>query len=171
MEIGGSGGGMIDSVLRFFVEDQWNYQLIEPGSAVRAGYRGVHGTWICTARAEAVSRDASGSRRFLFTAGMGMNIAPHQRAVVMEYLTRVNCGLPVGGFVMDLDTGDVRFKVGVDVPDGVLTIAMVRAAAYTCVQALDRYFPGLLAVIHGGLSPQAALARVVMQPVEGAASR
>lgn len=168
MEIGGSGGGMIDSVLRFFVEDQWHYQLLEPGNAVRAGYRGEHGTWICTARAEADARFASSSLRFLFTAGMGMNVAPLQRPVVMEYLTRVNCGLPVGGFVMDLNTGDVRFKVGVDVPDGVLTTAMVRSAAYTCVQTLDRYFPGVIAVIHGGLSPEAALARVEMEPVEGA---
>jgi hypothetical protein len=102
---------------------------------------------------------------------MGMNIAPQQRPAVMEYLMRVNCGLPVGGFVIDVDTGDVRYKVGIDAPDGILPTSMVRAAAYTCVQAMDRYFPGVISVIHGGLSPEAALARVEMQPVENATTR
>ena len=165
MEVGGSKRGMIESIVRFFNEDQWNYQILEPGNAIRAGYRGEHGTWICIARAEAESR------RFLFSAGMGMNNAPQYRQAVMEYFTRVNCGLTVGAFLMDLNTGDVRFKAGIEAPDGTISTETVRATAITCVQAMDHYFPGVIEVIRGRLTPEAALARVENQPVEGTPAR
>jgi hypothetical protein len=156
----GNGQPILDIVLRFFQEDQWNFQQIDDKPIIRAGFRGEHGTWVCFARAD------EENQRFLFHSTMGLNIPPQYRTAVAEYLTRANCGLPLGNFEMDLDTGDIRFKTSIETPEGGLTTAMVRALAYANVRSMDHYFPGVLAVVHGGLSPEAALARAETQVVE-----
>jgi len=160
MQTNGSGPLLLDVVLRFFQEDQWNFQTIEGKSLIRAGYRGEHGTWICYVRVE------EENCLLLFHSSMGLNIPPEYRSAAAEYLTRANLLLPVGNFEMNMDTGDIRCKTSVETPEWELTVAMVRALAYANLRAMDRFFPGLLAVIHGGLSPASAIARVESQAVE-----
>lgn len=156
----GNGQPLMDVVLRFFQEDQWHYQIDNLKSAARAGHRGERGTWICHAKVD------QKNQRFLFYTMMGVNIPVEYRGPVAEYLTRVNHHLTLGSFEMNMDTGDIRFRVGVVTPEGELSVAMVRAMAYASVRSMDLYFPGVLSVVHGGLSPEAALARVEAQPVE-----
>jgi hypothetical protein len=160
MESHGNGQSFMDVVLRFFQEDQWNFQQIGDKPVIRSGFRGEHGTWVCFAQ---VNEE---HQRFLFHSIMGLNIPVQYRAAVAEYLTRVNYGLPLGNFEMDFETGDVRFKTSIEIPEGELTIAMVRTLAYANVRNMDHYFPGVLAVVHSGLSPEAALARAEVQMVE-----
>lgn len=160
MELNGDGQSLMDIVLKFFEEEQWNFQKIENKPVIRAGYRGERGTWVCYAQVD------QENRRFLFYSLMGLNIPVQLRSAVAEYLTRVNYGLPIGNFEIDMDTGVVRFKTSVEVPEGELTVPMVRVLAYTNVRTIDHYFPGVLAVVHSGLSPEAARARVEVQPVE-----
>ncbi len=160
MESNGNGLSLMDVVVRFFREDQWNFQEVDNKPVIRAGYRGEHGTWVCFARVD------EGNQRFLFHSVMGLNISQQFRPAVAEYLMRVNYGLPVGNFEMDFDTGDVRFKTSAETPEGELTVSMVRALVYANVHNMDHYFPGVLSVVHGGLSPTAALARVETQAVE-----
>jgi hypothetical protein len=155
----GNGRHCFDTVLRFFEEDQWNFQQLENKPVIKAGYRGMHGTWICHAKVE----EEAG--RFLFSSQMGLNVPPGLRLAVAEYLTRANTLLTLGNFEMNMDTGDIRCRVGVEAPDGELTVPMVRALVHATVSAMDRFFPGVLAVIHSGLSPAAAIARVVAEPV------
>lgn len=160
MEPNGNRPNLMDVVLDFFQEEQWNYQQLNDRSIIRAGYRGERGTWVCYARVE------EENQRFLFHSFIGLNIAPEYRLSVAEYLTRVNYCLPVGNFDMDFETGEVRFRAGIETPEGELSVKMVRALAYASVRAMDQYFPGLLAVVRNGLSPTAALARVDAQTVE-----
>lgn len=160
MELNGDDQSLMDIVLQFFEEEQWNFQKVEDKPVIRAGYRGEHGTWVCYAQVD------QENRRFLFYSLMGLNIPGQLRSAVAEYLTRVNYGLPIGNFEMEMDTGVVRFKTSVEVPEGELTVPVVRALAYTNVRTIDHYFPGVLAVVHSGLSPEAARARVDIQTVE-----
>jgi hypothetical protein len=159
MDSRGNDHSFLDVVLLFFREDQWNIQRIDNKPVIRTGFRGERGTWVCFARVD------EENQRFLFYSIMGLNIPSQYRVSVAEYLTRVNFGLPMGNFEMDFYTGDIRFKTSVEVPEGELTVAMVRTLAYTNVRNMDHYFPGVLAVVHGGLSPEAALARIETQAV------
>ncbi len=160
MESNGNGQPIMDVVVRFFREDQWNFQQLDDKPVIRAGYRGERGTWVCFARVD------EENQRFLFHSIMGLNIPLQFRPAVVEYLTRVNYGLPIGNFEMDFDTGDVRFKTSVETPERELTVSMVRVLVYANVRNMDHYFPGVLSVVHGGLSPAAALARAETQAVE-----
>jgi hypothetical protein len=153
---------VLDVVFRFLHEEQWNYQQIEGKPVIRAGFHGEHGTWVCFLRVD------SGTHRLIFHSLLGMDIGPQYRAQVVEYITRVNHALALGNFEMDFDSGDVRFKTSVETPENELSVAMVRALAYANVLAIDHYFPGVMAVIHGGMSPVGALARIEPLPQRSA---
>jgi hypothetical protein len=164
MKINGQSQPMMDVVLRFFDEEQWNYQKLEGKPIIRAGFRGDHGTWVCFVRID------EEKKQFLFHSSLGLNIPQPQRAPVVEFITRVNYSLALGNFEMDLDNGDIRFRTSVVTPEGELTVDIVRGLVYANVYAIDHFFPGVMAVLHGGISPEAALARVEAQPVGAAAS-
>lgn len=159
METSENGHAMLAVILRFFQEDHWSYQKIENKPIVRAGYHGERGTWVCFARAD------EENERLTFHAVMGLNIPAEYRLQAAEYLIRVNYGLPVGNFDMNLDTGDIRFRTSIETPGSAITVEMVRAMAYTTVRSMDTYFPGVIAVVHAGLSPEAALARIESEGV------
>jgi hypothetical protein len=159
MEINGPEQSMMEVVLRFFEEEQWNYQKLEGKPVIRAGFRGDHGTWVCFVRVD------EEKKHFLFHSIMGMNIPLQYRAAVVEYITRVNYVLPLGNFEMDLDSGDIRFRTSLETPEGELSVAIVRGLVYANVHTMDHYFPGVMAVVHAGLSPEAAFARIEAQPV------
>lgn len=147
----------MDTVLRFFQEDQWNYQM-KSANLVRTGYRGERGTWVCFARVE------DNPPRFCFTSTMCLNIPQHRRPAVMEYINRVNWGLPIGSFEMNVDTGDVRFRTAVALHEQCLTLPMVRSLVYINVHTIDHYVPGVISIIQCGLSPTEALARIESLP-------
>jgi hypothetical protein len=161
----GSGQPLMDVVVRFFQEEQWYYQKLDNKPVIRAGYRGERGTWVCYARVD------EENLRIVFYSLMGLNIPSEYNSQVSEYLTRVNYILPVGNFEMNLETGEVRFRTSLDAPDGTVTLPQVRSLVYANVKAMDYYFPGVVAVIHSGLSPEAALARVERQMLEDIINR
>jgi hypothetical protein len=77
----------------------------------------------------------------------------------VEYLTRINYGLIIGNFEMDFDDGEIRYKTSIDVEDDPLTPALIRPVIYVNLLNMDRFLPGLEAVLTGELTPQAASAQ------------
>ena len=150
-------GGSMETVLRFFQEDQWFIKVIDRNH-VRTGYRGERGTWVCFASME----DAPPC--FRFVSDMGMNIPAASRPAVMEYITRVNWGLPIGNFEMNIDSGEVRFKTSVDLSEQNLTLPMLRSLVYINVHTMGHYSTGVMSILSCGLSPSAALARIEALP-------
>ncbi len=145
---------IMDVVLQFLDEEQWIFQKLDPKPVIRTGYHGEHGTWVGYIHID------EERQQFLFHALMGLNIPQQYRAAVVEFLTRVNYTLVTGNFEMNMDTGEVRFRVGLEAPNDGVSLSLVRSLIYSAIHSMDRYFPGVLAVVHGGLSPEAALARV-----------
>src|SRR4051794_15808877 len=64
-------------------------------------------------------------RGFVFRAIWQLPFPPELRAGVAEYLHRVNYPTPIGGWAIDLDTGDVRWKSGLYFGDGDLTDELI----------------------------------------------
>lgn len=148
------GESLMDGLVGFLKAAGWHYQIVEPGALIRASARSEHGTWVVYLRAD------ESSRRVVCHTLMDLNIPTELRPRVLEYLSRVNYQLPLGSFDMDVDSGDIRFKTGAEVPAGLFSTAAARALATAGVHASERYFSGVLAVVYSGLSPTAALARV-----------
>ncbi len=71
------------------------------------------------------------------------------------FLTRVNYGLPLGNFEIDLNDGEYNFKQSVDVSDGVLSEKMVQNMLVFSLECYNRYLPGIRAVIDGSAAKPA----------------
>jgi hypothetical protein len=72
-----------------------------------------------------------------------------------EFLTRANYGLPLGNFELDMNDGELNFKNSVDVNGGELTAEMVKTLITFSLECVNRYLPGLRAVLDGTAPKQA----------------
>jgi hypothetical protein len=82
-----------------------------------------------------------------------------RRRPVASYLTLANYGLLIGNFEMDLSDGEVRFKTSLDFEGCELEPRLVRNLLAVNLRAVERYLPGVVAVVNGG-DPEAAIAAV-----------
>ena len=71
-------------------------------------------------------------------------------------MTRVNSGLLVGGFEMDWDEGEIRFRTSLDLRGEALIVALMSGVVYPNHQAMIDYLPHLIDVVSGELEPAEA---------------
>ena len=141
-------------VERFFKEDDWKFQRMEGKTILRMGVSGKNGSWVSYAQAQ------DDKQRFIFYSIMDTKVPEDKRQAVAEFLTRANYGLIIGNFEMDFSDGEVRYKTSIDVEGGQLVPRMIKIMVYTNVLMMDKYLPGIMQVIYGGVSPAKAVAAV-----------
>jgi hypothetical protein len=64
--------------------------------------------------------------------------------------------MAIGNFEMDLNDGEVRIKNTVDFQGSHLSVDMVKHMTGISAAMMDRFIPGLMAVIYGGKDPKVA---------------
>ena len=79
-----------------------------------------------------------------------------RRAAVAEFVARVNWIRRLGGYDFDFESGELVYKVGVDVEGGELTEAMVQNYFSQALWVADHYHNALQKVVFGGVEPKAA---------------
>lgn len=126
----------------------------ESDTVVSFPYKGKNGQWRCYADA----RDDS----FLccFYSIFPETAPEEQRLAMAEFMTRVNYTLTVGNFEMDFSDGEIRLKTSIDVEGDRLSMALFRQLTVANVTMMDRYLPGIKAIIKGDLSPEQASAQI-----------
>ena len=77
---------------------------------------------------------------------------------------RANYGLHIGNFELDMGDGEVRFKTSIDTESTALSFELVRNVVYANVMQMDRYLPGLMAVLGGQATPADAIDQVENPP-------
>lgn len=145
---------ILDTLTQFFKDDDWNFSQVEDAAILRMGFAGKSGSWTCYAQAR------EEQQQFVFYSVCPLTTPENKEAGMMEFLTRANYGLIIGNFELSLEDGEIRYKTSIDVEDAELTAPLIRPVVYANVLTMDRYLPGILAVISGGASPDEAIARV-----------
>ena len=79
------------------------------------------------------------------------------RPFVTETLVRINNKLNFGAFDHDLDTGQIWFYAGQLIPADGLDGEIMFRLWNTCFNTCDRYFPALMRVMFGGITPADAV--------------
>lgn len=82
------------------------------------------------------------------------NIPEDKRSVVSEFIVRCNYSLNMGHFDMDFSDGEVRYKWGIDVEEGVLSSQMVKIMFLTGVKSIDNLQPHLMKLCYGNMSTE-----------------
>lgn len=145
--------GVRDAVKKFFNDEKWQFEEASELKALRVGYAGKNGKFICFAKWN--DKDDL----FTFYAVPQLAIPKEKYSAAMEAITRANFGLPIGNFELDVDDGEIRFRAGIDAENAKLETGLVRQCVMHALNAADRYLPALTAVVEKGESPKAAIAK------------
>lgn len=143
---------LLEAVKAFLTDDDW---LIEPTGAPHSlslSFQGDAGEWKCYALVREEERE------FLFYSMVPLAVPDGRRQDMSEFVCRANFGLSIGNFELNFADGEMRYKTSVDVTDSDLSPALVRNVVYGNLFTFDRYLPGVLGVIAGVMSPEAAIA-------------
>lgn len=139
---------------QFLKDIDWYPQQLQDKTAYRMLFSGKNGQLTCFAQ---VRVDLE---QFLFYAVAPIKVPEELRMAAAEFITRANYGLRIGNLEMDFSDGEVRYKSSLDFEGQELTPQLIRLAIYPAVQTLDRYLPGLMAVVYGGKSPKEAVTEI-----------
>lgn len=150
----------------FFEQEAWDFHFVESAGIFRMNFAGDSGNWACLAQAR------EQQQQVVFYSICPLRVPDAKRLEVAEFLTRVNYGIVVGNFEMDLEDGEVRYKTSLDLEDAgdpaalPALPALIGHIVYANVAAMDRYLPGMMAVITGSKSAAeaAALADELSEP-------
>ncbi len=147
-------GRIQEGIEAFFKQDDWAYSPGRMGGTLLTGFKGEAGRWTCLAYA------AETQQQFMFYSISPVNAPMELIGAVGEFVHRANYGLHIGNFELDVNDGEIRFKTSVDVEGSELPFELARNVVYANVMQMDRYLPGLLAIIHGGMNAADAIAKV-----------
>lgn len=139
---------------QFLEDDNWHPQQLEDRYIYRMGFAGENGTTACFAQIR-VDLD-----QVLFYVLAPIKAPEAARPAVAEYITRANYGMRIGNFEMDYRDGEVRYKSSLDFEEATLSAPLIEHAIYPAVHTMDRYLPGLMAVIYGNKPPAEAIAEI-----------
>ncbi len=147
-------GRIYESVLAFLQEDQWRYEEIPGESAIRLSFTGQNARYDCFGRVN------EAHEVFVFYSFIPVRVPETQRLLVAELLARINYGLNIGNFELDMNDGEIRYKTSIDVEGGDLTPRMVETLIAVNISTADRYFPSFADVMYAGVAPMEAVARI-----------
>jgi hypothetical protein len=142
-----SDSQIFDVVVKFFEEDNWNFNWLEGMSVLSVPFTGKSGRWMCYAQAR------EDQEQFVFYSVGPVNAPPERQAAVAEFITRANYGMIIGNFEMDYNDGEIRYKTSIDVEGDGLTAELIKQLVYANVIIMDRYLPGIMTVIYGNATP------------------
>ncbi len=143
-----------DTLGQYLESDGWYPQQLPERYIYRMGFAGENGRVNCYAQIRIELE------QFLFYALAPVKAPPEALPAVAEFITRANYGMRIGNFEMDYNDGEIRYKSSLDFEDEHLTPALIRNTIYPAVRTLDRYLPGLMQVIYGSATAEAAIAQI-----------
>jgi hypothetical protein len=144
----------LETVKAFLDQEKWAYEEHPEGNALRMRFKGEAGEWVV------VARDVDDGQKLLVYSLPSNTIPADRRPAVAEALCRINYGLILGNWEMDVRDGEIRYKTSVDVRGVEPSVEMVQHLVFMNVVMTDRYLPALLGVAYGQQSPEAAVAAV-----------
>ena len=126
----------------FFASEDWPVAESDP-DVLESAFEGTSTVW--SVRIHVFEEDV----RAVFVSAFPAMVPDDARAAVGEFCNRANFGLAIGNFELDVDGGEVRFRTSIDAEGTTPTPELVRNAVVANVLTMDRYVPGLLAVLQG----------------------
>lgn len=148
----GEETGLLAIIEKHLTEDEWTYfRSSEYPAEIHLAVNGKNGRFACTFRV-IQEKDL-----MFFYVYVSTKAPEGRRKEVLEYITRANFGSYIGNFEMDMETGDIRYKVSLDVEGGTVSTTMVKNMLIAGVSMVDRYHNGLMEVMFSHAIPATAV--------------
>lgn len=147
-------GRVFDSVIAFLHEDDWRYEEIPGEMAIRFSFSGKNARYECFGQAN------EDHEIFVFYTIIPIRVSDEQRNAAAELVARINYGLNIGNFELDMNDGEIRYKTSIDVEGGELTTRMVETLIAVNISTTDRYFSAFTDVLYAGVAAVEAVGRI-----------
>jgi len=145
---------ILDSVAKYFESDGWRFEKHDEDDTLCMTVRGDTGAWRCV-----VSTNEEEAVVFFFSV-CPIFVPADYRVRASEYLMRVNRRVFLGHFIIDFDSGEVRYETTAPAPDGTISDEVMKSTVGVNCNMMDRYLPGLFRVVYSEISPADAFAEV-----------
>ncbi len=143
-----------EEIVNFFEEDDWPFVRIEGEALLQMVFQGENGKWNCYAKAR------EEQEQLVFYSVSPVNAPEDKRLTVAEFLTRANSGMIIGNFELDFASGEICYKTSIDVKGDLISFELIEQLVYTNVTMMDKYLPGILAVIESDVEPKEAITQI-----------
>lgn len=147
-------GQILKTIEQFLKNDNWPYNLVNGRAVYKTGFEGKNGQFTCYAQ------ERTEQQQFVFYSIFPVRAPDTQMTQVAEFITRANYGMIIGNFEMDYGDGEIRYKTSVDLEDSSVEEPIIRHMVYANVLTMDKYFPGLMRVLYGGIEPVDAIIEI-----------
>lgn len=145
---------LFDKLVTFYESVSWEMVQVEDEPILSINYNGDNGQWVFVA----TSADETGI--LVMFARYPDICPPEKHADLSEFMERANFAMTHGAWVIDRRDGEIRFRVGVDLGHMELTDIYIRNLTLYTNMTMDRYLPGLNAILEHSKSAQDAYAIV-----------
>jgi hypothetical protein len=142
---------LFDTVKAFLGAHGFDGTFSGDDTVVHLDGNGANGSWLLW-----ITTDEPTERCVVYSTAKFM-VPQDRRVPVLELISRINIGLAVGNFELDVDSGQVSFRTSVDVEGDRLTPALLSQLVAANVEAFDAYLPALESVVLHDASALAAL--------------
>jgi len=152
-------GALIDVVEEYLIEIGWKFEKDDDNDVIKTGVNAKNASF----RLIIYSME----EKDLLTVYVAQdnNVPENKRLLLAEFITRANYGLNLGNFDMDMDDGELGYKVSADLEGGTLSRDMVGNMVGAGVSTMDQYYPGLMAVLFSNATPEEAIIQIERPPI------
>lgn len=146
-------GALLDAVVEFLNQRGWPYDEGPGHDTLHFPFQGDDERWQCFAHAW------EDQHRLAVYSVCPFNLPEERRQAAAELVVRVDYGLIIGNFELDLDDGQVRYKTSIDVQGARLEAPLVQQLVFANLNAMNAYLPAFTAIVDADTSVKDALAR------------
>ena len=145
---------LFEHITSWFDREGMNYESDQDRGYVETHIRSSAGRW-----AVVIEIDEYHEQLFFYSQ-LDIRALEERRQAVMEFMTRANNGMRLGHFELDLDEGDMCFKIGMQVGELAPSDVQIRNVIGSVVSIMTQYFHGLMAVLYAGRDPKEAIGSI-----------
>jgi len=156
-------GILMESVEKYFMSEGWEASRVGSDAALRVGVSTKNARWQCVANVD----EEDGV--VFFHSICPLKAAADARGRIAEFLMRLNRVIFLGHFVMDFDSGEIRFETYLIAREGYVNREAMGACVDANIAAMDKHIGDIARVISTGIPPAEAVAQALTGvPVDGA---
>jgi hypothetical protein len=144
-------GPLLEKFTMFFDHEELKYRVDEEKSVITSGFSGKHGEY------RVLCRTIEDKDLLTCYTYYPCHVQEEKRDRAAEFLTRANYGMRLGNFEMDFSDGEVRYKTCIDVEDIEINLTFVKNFILPNIITADRYFPGMMKLLYGGVTAEQAI--------------
>lgn len=100
---------------------------------------------------------------FLFYAVCSINTPKDKIDLIVKFLTRINYGRMIGNFELDINDGEIRYKISLNYEDIDLTHTVIHNIVSTCIASMDIVTPIIASLVYGALTLEEAIAKATTE--------